>query len=634
MSGRGSDQRPALPWMALGALGVVFGDIGTDGLYVMAACFKAAPGSQNQPASVIGIISLILWSVILVVCVKYMGFIMRADHEGEGGTLALLGMLRENRAKSGVRAPAPGRRMMPGVLTFVVIFGSALLYGDGMITPAISVLSAVQGLSVATTAFNPVVVPLAVCILVALFLFQSRGTGPVGKLFGPVMCLWFVTIGVLGAHEVWGHPAILSAFDPRHGLAFLFTHGWQGLMILGAVVLAVTGCAALYADLGHFGRAPIMLAWFGLAFPALVLNYLGQGAVLIGSPRAASNAFFALVPHWGLYPMVALATAAAVIASQALISGSFSLTQQAVNMGLCPPFAIRHTSKTEAGQIYVPVVNTLLMVGCTGIVLAFRSSAALSSAYGMAVVGTMIVTSGVFYLVLRELWHWHRWQAIPLVACFLLVDGSFLGGNVEKLFSGAWVPLAIAGVIFTVSATWAYERPRYRRQIDGWAMPVERFQREMQTWQSRQDGTAVLMTPTPDRVPMVGRHAWLRRQVNHENIVLLTVAQLDRPSVPEQEQIEVETLAPTLHRMKASYGYMQSVDVDKALRAARHSAIRIDWDNLVFYLPAPFASPQGRWPHRLRRRLFFFLRSAGESAVEHFHIEPGQTVAVGVKVDL
>lgn len=634
MSKGTSGQQPALPWLALGALGVVFGDIGTDGLYVMAACFKAVSGAENQAASVIGIISLILWSVILVVCVKYMGFIMRADHHGEGGTLALLGMLRERREKSAARHPHLPRQVTPGALTFVVIFGAALLYGDGMITPAISVLSAVQGLSVATTAFNPVVVPLSVGILIALFLLQSRGTEHVGKLFGPVMCVWFITIGVLGARALWGHPAILSAFDPRRGLDFLFSHGWQGVTVLGAVVLAVTGCAALYADLGHFGRAPIMLAWFGLAFPALVLNYLGQGAVLIGNPKAASNAFFALVPHWGLYPMVGLATAAAVIASQALISGSFSLTQQAVNMDLCPRFAIRHTSKTEAGQIYLPVINVFLMIGCTGIVLAFRSSTALSSAYGMAVVGTMLVTSGVFYLVLREIWHWRRWQAIPLVACFLIIDGSFLGGNIEKLLSGAWVPLAIACVVFTVSAIWAFERPRYQKQLDGWAMPVAHFKSEMQTWRSRQDGTAVLMTPTPEQVPMVGRHRWLRRQVNHENIVLLTVAQINRPSVAEKAQVEVETLAPTLHRMKASYGYMQSVDVEKALQEARRSDVKLDWDNLVFYLPAPFPARQGRWLHRLRRRLFFFLRGTGESAVAHFHIQPGQTVSVGLEVDV
>jgi KUP system potassium uptake protein len=629
-----SAAKASLPWLALGAIGVVFGDIGTDGLYVMAACFQETPGLAQDHAAVLGIISLILWAVILVVCVKYLTFIFRADHHGEGGTLALLGLLRENEGDPQTRIAIDRTPRRPGLLVFVVLFGSALLYGDGMITPAISVLSAVEGLNVATDVFKPFVVPLAAAILIALFLIQSRGTERVGKLFGPVMCLWFVTIGALGLNGLLHRPAILVAFNPLYGARFLISHGLAGYDVLGAVVLAVSGAEALFADIGHFGRKPILLAWYGLALPALMLNYLGQGGLILADPKAISNAFFGLVPHWGLYPMVALSTAATVIASQALISGAFSLTQQAVHMGLCPRFLIRQTSKTERGQIYMPVVNSFLMIGCTAIVFSFRSSAALSYAYGLAVVGTMIVTSGVFYLVMRKVWHWSLMLAVPIAAVFMFIDLGFLGGNLDKLLYGAWVPVAIALVVFTLAAIWTDGRPRYRQALDTWAMPIAEFQQEMTGWGSRQEGTAVLLTPVPERVPMVGRHAWLRQQVHHEFVLLITVENADAAWVPVAEQVKIESLTPSLHRLRASFGFMQPVDLDAALQAAKRAGLAINWKELVFYLPQPMESERGNWLSRMRRRIFMFLGSAGLSPMEYFHIKPNQTVSVGLEIDI
>jgi len=623
----------ALFWLALGAIGVVFGDIGTDGLYVMAACFQETPKLAEDHIAVIGIISLILWAVILVVCVKYLTFIFRADNHGEGGTLAIFGLLKENEGNSQTRRNIDRHPDQPDMLVFVVLFGSALLYGDGMITPAISVLSAVQGLDVATNVFKPFIVPLAAGILIALFLLQSRGTERMGKMFGPVMCLWFVTIGVLGLIGLVQRPAILVAFNPLYAIRFLFSHGIAGYDVLGAVVLAVSGAEALFADIGHFGRKPILLAWYGLALPALLLNYLGQGGLILSNPKAISNAFFGLVPHWGLYPMVGLSTCAAIIASQALISGAFSLTQQAVHMGLSPRFVIRQTSKTERGQIYMPVVNTFLMVGCTTIVLTFRSSAALSYAYGLSVVGTMIVTSGVFYLVMRRVWHWGLWRAVPVAVVFLTIDLGFLGGNLDKLLHGAWVPIVVALFVFTFTAIWADGRPRYRRALDRWAMPISQFREEMEGWKNPENGTAVLLTPLPDQVPIVGKHAWLRQQIRHEHVLLVTVDTVDRPQVPEDKQVKIESLTSKLHRIHVSFGFMQDVDVDAALQLARRAGLKINWDNLVYFLPDPMQVAHGNWLARLRQSIFTFLGRIGQSPMEYYRIKPHETVSVGLELD-
>ena len=482
----------SLPIVVIGALGVVFGDIGTSPLYALRQVFHDNPSLATDPRAVTGILSLILWAVVLAVCVKYTMFVMRADCDGEGGTLAMLGLIR--------RADPPKPYASPTALVLVVLFGSALLYGDGMITPSISVLSAVEGLGVATNALKPVVLPLAAGILVALFLVQKSGTQVVGRVFGPIMLLWFAAIGTLGVIGAGQTPAIWRCLDPLAGLGFLVSHGWQGYATLGAVVLAFSGVEALFADLGHFGRPPILLAWYFIVLPGLFLNYVGQGALVLHDPHAGAEPFYGLVPRQALYPMVALSTAATVIASQALISGAFSLTHQAVNMGLAPPYRVTHTSRRTSGQVYMPLINTLLMVGCLAIVLSFRTSDALGNAYGLAVIGTMTVTSVVFFIVTRRVWHWPLVAALPLLAAFMLFDLSFLGANLAKLLQGAWVPLAIGMTVFFLMFCWTLGRARFGRALAAWSMPVAAFRQDVAGWLSRRDGTVVFLTLDLDRV--------------------------------------------------------------------------------------------------------------------------------------
>ena len=520
-----------LPLIMLGALGIVFGDIGTSPLYALRQVFHDNPALANDPAAVIGIVSLILWAVVLAVCVKYTLFVMRADNDGEGGTLAMLGLIQRQSPFKPFQSPGP--------LVLLVLFGSALLYGDGMITPSISVLSAVEGLDVATSTFKPYVLPIAAGILVALFLFQSRGTQTVGRLFGPVMLLWFVSIGTLGVISLIQTPSILRCMNPITGLAFMVKHGWMGYAVLGAVVLAFSGVEALFADLGHFGRKPIVLAWYFVALPALLLNYLGQGALLLHSPASGAEPFYGLVPHVALYPMVALSTAATVIASQALISGAFSLTHQAVNMGLAPPYRIRHTSKDTSGQVYMPLINTLLMIGCLTVVLSFRTSDALGNAYGLAVIGTMTVTSIVFFIVMRRVWHWSLALALPVFIGFMIFDLAFLGANLAKLLQGAWVPLVIGISVFLLLWAWTRGRAHFGRALAAWSMPLAQFREQIAGWSSRQEGTVVFPTFDLDRVPLVGRHAWLRANCRYQRVLLLRI-ETDRAAyVGDDKRVDV-----------------------------------------------------------------------------------------------
>ncbi len=609
--------------MALGALGVVFGDIGTSPLYAVQQCFQDEPSFAHDPAAIIGILSLILWSVILVVCVKYTGFILRADHDGEGGTLALLGLIRSK------LPPLPFAR--PGALTLLVLFGSALLYGDGVVTPAISVLSAVEGLKLASPGFGAVVVPLSVGILLALFLLQHFGTERVGRFFGPVMLLWFVAIAVLGLGSVVQHPAVLAAFNPLAGLRLLVGHGWAGYAVLGAVVLCFSGTEALFADLGHFGRRPIILAWYVLALPALVLNYMGQGAELLRDPAGADNPFFAIVPHWALYPAVVLATAATVIASQALISGAFSLTQQAINMGFAPRYAVVHTSEEEKGQIYMPVINYALMIGCVALVLGFRSSAALGAAYGLAVIGTMTITSITFYVVTRQVWGWSRARAMPLLAAFLLVDGGFLVANLAKLLSGAWVPLLIGGLVFAVLVIWTVGRSRFRQAIAAWSMPLAEFRQMAQRWEDREEGCAVFLTENLDKVPIIGRHAWLRGHVRRETVLLLRIETTKRPHVDPAERLSIEEVGDGIYRGVARFGFMHPPDIAGALSTPE---LPFDREGAVFFLPRVVVKPAPTWWGGFWRRCYLFLGSTGLNPIEYFQLPPEQVVSVGVELKM
>ncbi|WP_158743730.1 potassium transporter Kup [Acidisphaera sp. L21] len=614
--------RKALPLVALGALGVVFGDIGTSPLYAVQLCFQNDPSFAHDPASIIGVLSLILWSVILIVCIKYTGFILRADHEGEGGTLALLGLIRSK------VPPLPFAR--PSALTLLVLLGSALLYGDGMVTPAISVLSAVEGLKLASPVFEPFIVPISVGILLALFVSQHLGTEKVGRFFGPIMLLWFAAIAVLGLAGAWQHPAVLAAFNPIAGLRLLVGHGWAGYAVLGAVILCVSGTEALFADLGHFGRHPIIVAWYVVVLPSLALSYLGQGAALLTDPAQAANPFFALVPHWALYPMVTLATVATVIASQALISGAFSLTQQAINMGFAPRYAVVHTSENTPGQIYLPVVNYVLMVGCLALVLGFRSSDALGSAYGLAVIGTMTITSMTFYVVTRCVWGWSRPRALALMAAFLLMDGGFLVANLAKLFSGAWVPLLIGGVVFAILLIWTTGRSRFREAMAKLSMPLPEFQQMAECWQQREHGGAVFLTENPDKVPMIGHHEWLRTHVTHENVLLLRVETTTRPHVPEAEQLTIEDLGGGIYRGVARFGFMHPPVMSRALA----EGLPFDYARAVFFLPLVVVKPAPTWWRGIFRRLYLFLGRTGLSPIEYFDLPVSQVISVGIELKL
>jgi KUP system potassium uptake protein len=617
-----SGKKP-LPTMVLGALGVVFGDIGTSPLYAVRQVFHDQPGFASDPAAITGVMALIIWSVLIAVCLKYTVFVMRADHHGEGGTLAMLGLIQS------ANPPPPFAR--PGALVLIVLFGSALLYGDGMITPAISVLSAVEGLDVATKAFQHFVLPLTAGILLALFLLQHRGTEKVGALFGPVMLLWFGAIGVLGAVSLVEHPVALHCLNPVAGVHFLLTHGWAGFLTLGAVVLAFSGVEALFADLGHFGRRPIILAWYVLVLPGLMLNYLGQGALLLHDPQAAAEPFFGLVPHWGIYPMVALSTAATVIASQALISGAFSLTRQAVNMGLAPRYSVRHTSAESEGQVYMPVVNNILMAGCLAMVFGFGSSDAMGNAFGLAVIGTMTITSIVFFVVTRRVWHWPLYYAVPLLVLFLSFDLVFLAANAVKILQGAWVPLVVGVVIFTLLTVWTDGRARYQRALATWSMPVEVFARDMTGWDRRRTGSVVFLTFNLDRVPLVGRHAWLLANCRYERVLLVHIINDTIPYVANADRVGVHELGNGLFAAEVRFGFMETHRLCDIL--AQH--LPFAWDeSLVFMLPQPIATEQAGFWSRVMQHLFLFLGRTGLSLVEWLHIPPHQAIGVGLELEM
>jgi KUP system potassium uptake protein len=506
--------RPAvgrdLALLGLGALGIVYGDIGTSPLYALRECFHGPHAISVTPDNVLGVLSLVFWSLVIVICLKYLLFVLRADNRGEGGILALMALARPEKGKVG-----SGR-----LLVLMGLFGAALLYGDGMITPAISVLSAVEGLRVATPALERFVEPVTVAILIGLFLVQRRGTARVGAVFGPVMLLWFLSIAVLGLHELLREPRILAAVDPLRAASFFARNGWHGFLILGTVFLVVTGGEALYADMGHFGARPIRLVWFALVLPCLLLNYFGQGALLLSDPASAENPFYRLGPEWALYPMVGIATAATIVASQAVISGAFSLTRQAVQLGFAPRLLIEHTSERHIGQIYVPTVNTLLMLATIGLVLGFHSSSNLAAAYGVAVTATMAITTVLLIQVARLRWGWSRLRAW-LLGLFLLVDLAFLGANVLKIPYGGWFPLVVAAGVMTLMTTWRTGRRILNERLRRETMPLDRFLSANLETIVRVPGTAVYLTRTPEGIPPALLHNLKHNRVLHERVVFL-----------------------------------------------------------------------------------------------------------------
>ena len=629
--------------LSLTALGIVYGDIGTSPLYALQQCFTSKEHTiPPTTANVYGVLSLIVWLLVLVVAVKYIVFIMRADNRGEGGILALLALILQQERRSLSR-----RRI---VLVGLGLFGAALLYGDGMITPVISVLGAVEGLSVVTPAFQSMIVPISVVVLFLLFTVQRFGTGRVGTAFGPIMCVWFVTIGGLGLWEIAKEPRILAALNPLHGLWFFAANGRIGFLTLGAVVLAVTGAEALYADMGHFGKRPIRLAWFAVVMPALLLNYFGQGAILLRNPAAVANPFYFLAPRSMLVPLVVLATAAAVIASQALISGAFSLTRQAVQLGYSPRVTILHTSRSEAGQIYVPEINNILMIGCLVLVVAFGSTTAIGAAYGIAVTGTMAITSLLFAVVARSRWNWSLAHVLPIMTAFLAIDLSLFAANVIKIWYGGWVPIAIAIAVFTLMSTWKTGRYLLTKTLNAGALPLDLFLGDVARRKPlRVPGTAVFMTSSNEAVPVVLLHHLKHNKVLHEQVILMSVVTHEVPEVPAVDRVSVEKLEHGFYRVTAGYGFMESPNVPEILQHARDFGIKAKRNDTTFYLGRERvivadgkARTESRRPpegiplptmSRWRKKLFVIMSRNARSATEFFGIPPNRVVELGAQVE-
>jgi KUP system potassium uptake protein len=619
--------------LTLTALGVVYGDIGTSPLYAMKEAFsKPEYGLQADPGTVYGVLSLILWSLILVVSVKYIIFILRADNKGEGGILAMLALL--------LRDETIAKRTRVTLIA-LGLFGAALLYGDGIITPAISVLGAMEGLEVVSPNFHYLVVPLTVIIIAGLFLVQRHGTHRVGVLFGPMMLVWFSTIGILGLIEVVRHPTVLIAINPAWGLRFLLTHGETGFLALGAVVLAVTGAEALYADMGHFGRRPIRTAWVWLVLPALALNYFGQGSLLLRDPSAATNPFYLLAPRFMLYPLIAIATMAAIIASQALISGAFSLTQQCIQLGYSPRLTIVHTSAREFGQIFVPEVNTALAVGTVLVVLGFRSSSALGAAYGIAVTGTMVITSILYFAISTIRWKQPVPRALALAIGFLIIDIGFLGANLVKVLHGGWVPLALAIVLFTMMTSWKRGREILRERLTDIALPLETFLEDIgRKAPVRVPGTAVFMTSESAGVPVVLLHHLKHNKVLHETVILLSIATDEVPEVPRAERVKIEALGQGFFRVVAHYGFMESADVKEVLQRCRDFGIAARPLETSYYLGREQLIPRsGPWKKDglsmsyFRKKLFAVMSRNARSATEYFQLPPNRVVELGTQME-
>jgi len=610
--------------LALGALGVVFGDIGTSPLYTLQVGIAPEAGARPSPADVLGVCSLVVWSLTMVVTIKYLTFVMRADNRGEGGILALLALVPEKRTA----------RARIATVALLVIAGAALLYGDGIITPAISVLSALEGVEVAAPGFHGAVVPLTCFTLLALFAVQRRGTGGIGKVFGPVMVAWFVCIGALGSWQVAHDPAVLTALSPLWGVRYFARHGVRGLPILGVVVLAVTGGEALYADMGHFGARPIRFAWLGLVFPALVLCYLGQGALVLRDPAAAANPFFAMVPAGAAtYGLVALATAATVIASQALITGVFSLTHQAVQLGLFPRVTVTHTSRHAEGQIYVPEMNWGLCILCIALVLSFRESARLAAAYGIAVSGTMGITSIVYFVVTRRTWRWPLWKALPPLLVFLSFDIPFFAANLLKFFDGGWIPVLVGAAMLIVMVDWKVGRSVLAERIAQISPPLNDFVANLErSCPVRVPGTAVFLSSNPEGTPPVLATHARRIRALRENLVLLTVETDHVPHVRPADRVAVKELGKGVWRVVVREGFMDRPDVPRALAAA---GLPIDLSDLVYYVGREtFVAGRGGKMGVFSEGLFAFLARNAKSPSAWFGIPPEQVVELGMQLDL
>ena len=614
--------------LSLGALGVVYGDIGTSPLYGLRECFAGSHKVDVNVPNVLGVLSLIFWALIIIISIKYLVFIVRADNRGEGGILALMALVRTERQ----------RRWF---LVALGLFGASLLYGDGMISPAMAVLSAVEGLNVATDRFEHYVVPITIGILIGLFLLQRRGTSGLGKMFGPVMIVWFSTMAILGVRWIVTEPHVLAAVNPWHAVAFFAHNGFTGFLVLGSVFLVVTGGESLYADMGHFGRRPIRIAWFCLVLPALLLNYFGQGAFLlqhVQDPTAAEHVFYRLAPSspWFLYPFVGLATIATIIASQAVISGAFSLTRQAVQLGYSPRVEIVHTSEAEIGQIYVPAVNWILMIATIGLVLGFQTSSKVAAAYGMAVTTTMVLTTLLAYVVARELWEWTRLRAGLLMGAFLVVDLAFFLANTTKIPQGGWFPLVVASVIYLLMVTWKKGRRLLAERIGEGALPIEDFVRNLQPGSpTRVPGTAVFLIPNLQGTPTTLLHNLKHNKVLHEQVVLMAVVTEEVPRVPRRDRVDIEPLDKGFFRVTAHYGFTQDPRAADVLDALRDKGLNLDLMKTTFFLGRETLIPSDRGGMSVwRKRLFGVMARNAVRFNDFFHIPPNRVVELGMQIRL
>ncbi len=623
--------------LIIGAIGVVFGDIGTSPLYALRECFSPSHGIALNAPNVFGVLSLIFWSLTLVITFKYLVVVLRADNKGEGGTMALMALLTQ-----AFRKTQPG--LAKPLCLFAGLIGAALLYGDGAITPAISVLSAVEGLAVATPAFEPVVLPVTIVILLTLFWVQKKGTAKLGAIFGPAVVLWFVSLILVGLPWILKRPEILFAVNPVHALAFFASHGSAGFLVLSAVVLVVTGGEALYADMGHFGRRPIQYAWLFLAMPALLINYFGQGALILshlGTPlesQIVAQPFYGLVssiyPSAFLYPLVFIATVATVVASQAVISGAYSLSQQAVQLGYLPRIAILHTSRTTRGQVYVPRINQLLMLVCLALVIAFPRSSDLAAAYGLAVTGTMLMTSVLLSLLAHYVWNWPGWKTALICGGFIGVDLAFLGANLSKFIEGGWIPVLIGVAMFLVMSTWKKGRDAMAHATTSKAVPLPQFLGQLDRKRPvRVPGSAVFMTLTENVAPIVMLHHFKHNHVLHEQILLLSIVTSTDPEVSQDRRVKVSAVRPGIYKVSATYGYMQSPDVSEILIYCLGAGVPLDPDDVSFFLGRESFLLTGHAPlSTWRKKLFVLMSRNARPATDYFKLPPDQVSELGSQI--
>lgn len=624
-----------LAGLSLAAIGIVYGDIGTSPLYAFRESFHEEYGLITSSANVLGVLSLIFWALILVISIKYLAFVLRADNNGEGGIIALTALITPRGNGSSFRK----------WLVLAGLFGAALLYGDSMITPAISVLSAIEGLKVATPFFEPYVIPITIGILLGLFIFQSHGTAGLGKVFGPITTVWFITLGVLGIHQIVQAPEVFHALNPVHGIDFFLRNGVSGFLVLGSVFLVVTGGEALYADIGHFGLLPIRLTWFGIVLPCLLLNYFGQGALLLHTPEAVENPFFLMGPDWALYPMVVIATMATIIASQAVISGAFSLTRQAVQLGYIPRMRVEQTSKKEVGQVYMPAINWVLMIACIGLVLGFGSSSNLAAAYGVGVTTDMVFTTLLFAVVLRVRWNWSIPAMLLLTGAFLVIDLSFWGANIIKVPDGGWFPLVVAALIFTLMTTWKKGRGILADHMKSSELPLENFMQDIASHAEveeseikRVDGTAVYMYSNPEGTPPALLHNIKHNKVLHNEVILLSVKNTEeRPYIPINEQLDVEALGDGFYRIIIQSGFAQSVDIPRILKRINQDDLEIDVQATTFFLGKERILPSEKEHSKMfkwRDHLFDVMVRNQQQATAYFNLPANRVVEMGAQVEL